>query len=220
MTQKYAFCNIPEMEKENITPEEKLLKIIESGQAEKRKPPGVLNKTQGKKKNLAVWFQSIRINKDTLKFFNLQSVNRIIIAVCILITVFFIFDFFRFNIQLKNRFAYAISGMAGVAPENEKPIFPELNTADILNQVKARNIFTFFPEKIQQTQQAVDSEMISNLKLVGIIWSDKPQTMIENTKEQKTYLLSTGENIGEVKIKKILRDKVVLSLEDKEWELR
>jgi len=43
--------------------------------------------------------------------------------------------------------------------------------------------------------------------------------MIENTKESKTYLLNNGEKINQLTVK-ILKDKVVLSSEGKEWELR
>jgi len=64
------------------------------------------------------------------------------------------------------------------------------------------------------------TDMVKNLKLVGILWSENPQVMIEDTKQTKTYLLSIGETIGELQIKRILKDKVVVGKDDVEWEIR
>jgi hypothetical protein len=44
--------------------------------------------------------------------------------------------------------------------------------------------------------------------------------MLEDAKEQKTYLVSPGDNIGDLKVKKILADKIIISKGGHEWELR
>jgi type II secretory pathway component PulC len=44
--------------------------------------------------------------------------------------------------------------------------------------------------------------------------------MIEDTAEQKTYFLSTGENLKNITVKKIFKDKVILNRDGQEFELR
>ena len=44
--------------------------------------------------------------------------------------------------------------------------------------------------------------------------------MIENTRDNKTSLLSVGEQIEMIRIKSIYMDRVVLETEGQEWELR
>lgn len=208
------------MEKEDITPEEKLLKIIESGQAARRKLPPAADNAQTAVGVLISWFRNIRISKESFRFFSPEIINRTIIAGCILSTVFYAVVFLKSKVGLRKRFEQASGGTADIAQGEKPSVFPEPNTTEILNQARIRNIFTFFPSNIREARQEDGAGAIDSLKLVGIIWSDKPQAMIENTKEQKTYLLSAGENVGEVKVKKILRDKAVLDVEGKEWELR
>lgn len=77
------------------------------------------------------------------------------------------------------------------------------------------------PPKSEANGSSADiAEKISNLKLVGVIWSNNPQVMIEDVKGNRTYLLSIGEEMGEIKVKKIFMDKVVLEIEGQEEELR
>ena len=88
---------------------------------------------------------------------------------------------------------------------------------------KKRNIFSFLPPKPPVdliNKNAEISQLVANLKLVGILWSATPQAMIEDNKEKKTYLLATGEKIGELVIKSILRDKVIIAKGDQQWDLR
>ena len=86
----------------------------------------------------------------------------------------------------------------------------------------ARNVFTLTPSSSGTSGGATAKlgPTSTNVKLVGIIWSDHPQAMLEDTQEQKTYLLGPGEQIGDVTIKKILQDKVILGNHEREWELR
>jgi len=98
----------------------------------------------------------------------------------------------------------------------------ETNINTLLAEAKKRNIFTLVPPKPQPVPggqiQAVAS--VGNFKLVGIIWSDKPQAMIEDSKLDKTYLLSAGEDLGDYKIKQILPNKIIITKGDEQWELR
>ena len=66
------------------------------------------------------------------------------------------------------------------------------------------------------------TELIKNLRLVGISWSADPDVMIEDTNMQRTFFLKKGqiiENIN-VKVEAVFKDKVVLTCEGEEAELR
>jgi hypothetical protein len=63
-------------------------------------------------------------------------------------------------------------------------------------------------------------EATQTLKLVGISWSDDPDVMIEDTKIQRTYFLKKGQNIGDIKLEAVFKDKVVLSYGGEEIELK
>lgn len=59
--------------------------------------------------------------------------------------------------------------------------------------------------------------LIAGLKLVGISWGEEPIAMIEQ--QQQTYFLKQGERLGEVTVKAILQDRVVLQVAGQDIEL-
>ena len=63
-------------------------------------------------------------------------------------------------------------------------------------------------------------EAISHLRLVGISWSGSPDAMIEDSRIPRTYFLKKGEFIGEVKVKEIFTNKVILEYGTEEIELK
>lgn len=205
---------------DNITPEEKLLKIIEApGIGNPKTPFGAKGKAPGIKR-AGAWLKGLRIDKNIFQYLDLRIANKMVASLCGFLTVFWVFDFVRVSSNLKGRFEQ-ITQAAAIAVAQEKRIsVPEVNIEEILAQAKKRNMFTFLPAKVEATPLAEAIQKTSNLKLVGIIWSDNPQVMIEDAKEQRTYLLGTGEQIGQAKIKKIFRDRVILDVEGQEQELR
>jgi len=68
-------------------------------------------------------------------------------------------------------------------------------------------------------------EELKDFKLVGIIWSQNPEVMIENAKDSRTYTLKKGESFNEqFKIKEISRNSAILEVNlgsgTREYELR
>lgn len=59
------------------------------------------------------------------------------------------------------------------------------------------------------------------LNLRGIAWSDVPKALIQAGKENKLYILKEGQAVGTtgIKVKKILRNKVVMVQGEREFEL-
>lgn len=66
---------------------------------------------------------------------------------------------------------------------------------------------------------AADSDLIKNINLVGIISGDRPQAIIEDKKTNKSYYLTKGQFIGEVKIEDIQEGKVILNHKGQAYEL-
>jgi len=209
------------MIKDDITPEEKLLKIIENPAAQKQKVPPAIQINAARIKSLLLWFKKPHIDKGVFKRFDLRMANKMVAVLCGVFTVLWIFDFVMTKIVLTNNVDNLKKGVDISNPASANIPLPDINMDDLLASLRTRNIFTFIPPKSQTTEVASDvMSLINNMKLVGIIWSDNPQAMIEDTKEQKTYLLNQGEQLGQVKIKTIYRDKVVVTKEGQDWELR
>jgi len=207
---------------DNITPEERLLKIIESPGIQKAKVYFSAKAKAIDIKSLVKRLKGFRFDKNIIKKIDLRLANKIVASLCGLITLFLIFDFFRVGSNLRSRFEKTLQASKSAIIEEKKVALPNVNIEEVIAQAKRRNVFTFLPApaEAQQTPSPNVTEIISNLKLVGIIWSNNPQAMVENPKEQRTFLLSQGEQIGQVKIKKIFQDKVIIEVEGQEQELR
>lgn len=202
------------MAKDDITPEERLLKIIENPNTEKRPVPLAVKIRSLNPGSVKEWFSGLRADKNLLKQINLRAVNKIVAVIGALVTLIWIFDFGSGGIALAKRFKSISSGEYLASSEESKRPNIDVTIDEVAAQVKKRNIFTFLPTKEEAASAVSIGPTLSNFKLVGILWSDNPQAMIENSKEQKTYFVSNGDKIGELYVKKILRDKVMLGKDD------
>lgn len=214
------------MPEDKITPEEKLLKIIEgSTPAGKSKLPQFGGKDKGfKPADLVLSLKSLlRFDKEKLKNFRLESLNKFLIALCVLLTVYLVFDFVMTSLSFSKNMKNIGSGIVIKAAGQSKQLIIDADLKEVVAMTKKRNIFSFIPPKpdVDAGKKGPDiSKLMGSLKLVGILWSDNPQAMIEDTTERKTYLLGAGELIGEISVKKIFKDKVIMGKGDQEWELR
>jgi len=208
--------------KDKVTPEEKLLRIIENpaSEAKKHRFFESYKKKAPDLKLLIAKIKGFRLNKTTLKKMNLHIANRIVVGACVFFTLFLIFSFISDNIHYRRSFE-KLSSEAAVESVIDEDL-PEIDVteAELAKETRQRNIFSFLPPKVEAAVITEVPTVITEFKLVGILWSDNPQAMIEDIKDQKTYFLRTGEKIKEITVKKILRNKVVLGRDEREWELR
>ena len=156
----------------------------------------------------------------------LRMANRVLVAIGALLTLAWVIDFFSMRSQYEARLEM-VERTQLVAPTQTKTIsLPTLEFSAVVEQAKQRNMFTLIPPKTDAPAPAQTVEdltpFVEDLKLVGVIWSDNPQAMIEQVKEGKTSLVGKGERIGPLRVNEILKDKVVLGLEnsDKTWDLK
>jgi hypothetical protein len=61
---------------------------------------------------------------------------------------------------------------------------------------------------------------VKRYKLVGISWSKDPDAMIEDTVALRTFFVKRDTLLGRIKVEAIFKDKVVLSYEGEEAELK
>ena len=101
-------------------------------------------------------------------------------------------------------------------------------TSYYLEKARERDIFTMNIRKPVVETGAFSKgpsqrfiEMTQNFKLVGISWSDDPDVMIEDTKNPRTLFLKKGQLIdNEIRLQAVFKDKVILSYNGEEIELR
>ena len=208
-------------EKDNITPEEKLLKIIENPQS----PAGKINLGSAQKasvkESLISRFRELHIDRDAvMEYVNIWTANKALAVLCIVLTAFWIFDFISVGFNLNKRLNTLVKTGGVSRSVNAATVFSGVEIREVLAQARKRNIFTLLPPKQEVIQTQALDQAVGNYKLVGIIWSDSPQAMIEDSKSGKTNLMSENEIMGDFKIKKIMRDKVIISKDKMEWELR
>ncbi len=215
------------MTEEKNTPEDKLLKIIEKPKSQQGggQEKNALGRKE-KKIDIKKWLVKLkgaRSGKFQWKApcLNLRYAGRILIIMAVCLTVFFAIDFTKDALRLKERFA-SLSKPSAAKTENrkEKPSV-KFNLAVSIKEARKRNIFTLTPETVAVKKKRITPQKhIDDLKLVGILWSDNPQAMIEDKKEKSTRFLNTGDTIDRWRVKEIQRDKVILVDEAREWELR
>lgn len=191
------------MDEKKLTPEDRLLKAIEKPK-EQGRPIRPLRQAK------------LRWQAPAL---SLRLVNNALIISAALVTILFVFGFVSDRMRFKKRFALIVQTSPTEAKEAlERPAI-KVDLAPSLRQAKKRNIFTLKPQA-PVIKKRTPRKDITTLKLVGILWSKNPQVMIEDTEENKTYLLNAGEEISRWKVEKIYRDRVVLINEAGKWELR
>jgi hypothetical protein len=66
---------------------------------------------------------------------------------------------------------------------------------------------------------AASVDFMKDLTLIGIVSGDNPQAIIEDKKASKTFYLSKNEFIGEAQVEDILEGKVILQFRGQRYEL-
>ena len=202
------------MENKNLTPEERLLKIIENP----GNPAGISPRPDGGAENKKA-APAESFSKALTGRFNLKTAVQLSVAVAVLATLFLLYDYLIASRDSSGRLKNVLSrGAAVTVVEAVTEKAPELK--DLLEPAGKHNIFAIEPEKADSLLAAETAQAISSLKLVGILWSERPQAMVEDTKSAKTYLLNNGDSINDLQVRKIYVDKIVLSKDGKDWELR
>ena len=205
--------------------DEKLLKLIENSHA-LPKIRHVGFKFGGRK-------PSFKLSSLKVKFkFTLSGLNKILFIFGVLVTIIFLYVFWKGSSSTMFEFLSLTSDAAFGKKAARDNITGVVSLLEYSNIFKHRNIFIPPEVKIEEVDEAGSEQklklddLVKNLKLVGIIWSANPEAMIEDATETRTLLLKKGDSFGKnlFKVKSVLRNSVVLDVfvagKNMEYELR
>ncbi|MDD5428342.1 MAG: hypothetical protein PHI58_03780 [Candidatus Omnitrophica bacterium] len=221
---------------ENISPEEKLFRIIQkekAAPATAERPPAFHPPAADWLKKFgetALQWKDRLLNPSKAKKLvldlQLRTVNIFLTAVLVLLVVSLIYYAVR-NYPNTAKVTLATATAQTFLPPEAKSAGQVHSAGDYLNAARQRNIFTATQDAGSVSQDAgapvqeFDRASLGDLKVQGISWGDVPKVMIQSAKDNKFYILKQGQSVGStgVKVKTILRNKVVLTAGDKDFEL-
>ncbi len=214
-----------------ITPEKQLLKLIEN-------PKGEVPSAQNARRKGGLFsldalrarftflksFSFLQLSK---KNFGIKQVNLILKGLILFLTIYLGYTVVAMAIQLKkaSNLIFEVKEGPGAAAPEPPPFFIQ-NLEYYQEKIAVRDIFRpVRPKEEAKPAPEAAAEAPVNLAkdfiLVGIAWSDDPEAMIEDTTEKRTYFVKRGQTFGDsVTVAKILKDRVILTIGDKEVELK
>ena len=119
-------------------------------------------------------------------------------------------------------FPEAKKAVSGQDPQEESFLKNGRSWDEYRNQIQKRDLFkaSLEEKKDSQDQNVVNlSQIIKDLKLVGILLDQRPQAMIKDLKTNQTMFLNQGQQIDGVTVAEILEGKVILNYQDQKTEL-
>ncbi|MBU1122703.1 MAG: hypothetical protein ABIH71_06890 [Candidatus Omnitrophota bacterium] len=215
------------MSKDKMTPEDKLLRIIEDPSAGKDKSFGIFKKKFSESKSM-LSSVSLPSSGNISQLLKLRTINKLLAGGCVLVTVFLVAYFYYLKGNTDKRLVASEIISSDFSIMKESKAYLKVSLDEGMSSARKRNIFSFIPPKDDAKGKSGEDltegdiyRLLEGLKLVGIIWSEThPEVMVEDTNEEKTHLLSVGDRLGFMEIKKIYRNKVVIEVEGSEMELR
>ncbi len=203
----------------SLTPEEKLLRIIES-------PPEAVRGMMRTRRMPDLKFDLKLLKEkygEKLKaFLNLKAASVVLVFLSGIATMYLGLDFWLGLPRLTN--VVRLEMLAKKMEVGDMTLGQLDPLSMYLQEITQRNIFSL-PETIEQAgaknvePKVALKSLIDGLKVVGIIWSDAPQAIVEDSKDGKTHLLNRGSKIKDARVKDILKDRVILSYDSQEVEL-
>ncbi|MDD2752232.1 MAG: type II secretion system protein N [Candidatus Omnitrophica bacterium] len=201
--------------KDNISPEEKLLRLIKG---DKNKP---VEKKDIPAPKVSVTTQRFKIDlqaKDLIALFS-GKIKFVLIAVSL---VYLIASFVYPLVSSKNINLPVISAKA-VKEEQTVGIKKESKPFEYyLKDVVGRQIFGDLSEGQEgpgAAAVAAEADSIKDINLLGVVLGDNPQAIIEDKKSQKTIYVNRGQFIGQFQVEEIKEGKVILNYKGQRYEL-
>lgn len=203
---------------DNISPEERLLRLIRKDTkrpAKKQEP--IIEEPIAEEpapKTVKIPFS-----------ISFELANRLLLASIFILGIYLGVDFLIFRPEKIEE------GILGLEVGEIKDEAQELADKDVSQErlepvsrysepVRQRKLFTAASSSSAAARPTPSfMEIISKLKLQGIISGANPQAIIEDSKTKQVYFISPGGYIGEIELKEILPGKVILNYRGQEAEL-
>ncbi|MCM8814060.1 MAG: hypothetical protein NC924_09045 [Candidatus Omnitrophica bacterium] len=212
-----------------LSPEKRLLKIIEEQQD---KPPVAVPSGRhaggffGTMRRLSVALPvPLRWWSAQTTIWDIHQVNGLLQALVVIAAVALAISAYT-EIRQLNVAAPALPAMT--AEVVAVPAATLQSRQFYLDKIRKRDLFSLADRDLKKLTVFTDGqeepsrarELIADLKLVGISWSEDPDAIIEAERAQKTFFVKRGYQINDIEVKDILKDRVVLRVEGNEVDLR
>lgn len=198
------------------TSDERLLKLIEGSEGPQYPKGPSLGGRKSAARSLPF---KLSLPELKLKFksskLNLAILNKCLSGLALLLTLVFLYMLIRGLAVSKNN-------LLSFNVKDTKAIAKLISSGEALGQMR-KNISSqdlkrdfFLPAGQKAKDFLTDEEEdiaaeAKDLKLVGIVWSQNPEVMIENSKDARTYILKKGDFLDDqFMVKEISRSSVTL----------
>jgi type II secretory pathway component PulC len=205
----------------NITPEERLLKLIrgpkkKEPQAEKKPVTSAVSSELPVKKSL---LPNHPIHIFIQKYFSLLNSQKIIWIVFVASCIYLIYSFIYPEIRLRKIKLPRVA--EAKIPENRIDLQRQMKPYEFyLEASKKRQIFGGISGLENSiSASAAESASIKDMNLVGILSGDTPQAIIEDKRAQKTYYVNKGQFVGDFQLEDIQEGKIILNNNGQRYEL-
>ena len=221
-----------------VTPEKQLLKLIEGsgeeGQGGRPLAEARLKRNASSLLSFGALFARFSFFKRATqkkishppKFsLSFTLVNRVLLAAVIVLFIYVATDGGASAISLRH-LPTIVPQKDRLTAGSESKVSPLKEESYYLQKVSSRDLFKEYKEadtkkEKKEMKSADENEASKNLSLVGISWSADPDVIIEDKSAQKTFFVKRGQMVGNgVKVEAVFKDKVVLSHDGQEFELR
>ncbi|MFA6349337.1 MAG: hypothetical protein WCY12_00215 [Candidatus Omnitrophota bacterium] len=201
--------------KGNLTPEEKLLRLIRGKGKPEAKPaisgqdqPGPAAADAGPDK---------KIYSGARKFIALMNIEKILLVVFVLASLYAVSSFLYPFVGLRKiTLPAAQPQKRDSVKENLKQVIEPFDYYE--QSISGRQIFgQASSEGIAAA--AINSNLIKDMNLVGILAGENPQAIIEDKKTLKTSYVVKGQFIGEFQVEDIQEGKIILNYRGQRYEL-
>jgi len=205
--------------KENLTPEERLLRLIKG--EKKQKPPPDLS---GQKTAISPDSKpAAKIAAQVAARGYRININRLIPvffgASVIYLLVSFIYSWIGLKeIKLPDVSEEELKELQPKAKEEPRP-YEFYSKGVSQHQIFGSPTGNAKSQDTPAPAVATDTDLIKNISLVGIISGLNPQAIIEDKKAQKTYYLTKGQALGEIQVEDILEGKIIINYQGNRFEL-
>lgn len=212
---------------DNISPEEKLLKLIKGGKKTPSKniPAGPsldkntpldLPKNKGNAKSPS-FILGIRKYLTNIFIHNIILLSLSFAGLYLLISLLYPLIFLK---KIKMPAITQTAARQGRKAGSQTAEGAARSADFYMAAAKGRTIFKR-PEQERQSEASsiTATDLFNDISLVGIITGQTPQAIIEDKKNQKTLYVTEGQFINEYQVKQILEGKIILNYENKNFEL-
>lgn len=206
--------------KDNITPEEKLLRLIRkdkkidapTGQKFSRAGLAIKRWRVG----LTIKSSFFSLIQKSHSFLNPQRIILIAFAAsCLYLIINLIYPLVGLRVITLPKVAQEKNIELKERPTQEPKPYEFY-----LEGIKERQIFTSpQAQGVANPQSGLNSDLLKDISLVGIISGENPQAVIEDKKTQKTFYLNKGQFFGELQVEDIQEGRVIINYRGERFEL-